>query len=104
MFGTVRTEVHRRYLSGKYPTEVFGKVRYSRQYSTEHSDMVRFGLDTVTRRFGELGTPTKISPGTGLPYLNTPFGLLPTNAQLTATHIHHRQLPHLFRRRTFCKR
>ena len=55
--------------SKKYPTEVFGKVRYGpSQYPTEHSGEVPDDLDTGTRHLGKLGTTTKNAPGTRTPY------------------------------------
>lgn len=35
--------------------------------------MVRCALDTGTRHSGKLGMPTKIIPGTGIPYLTRLF-------------------------------
>lgn len=63
VFGRVRSIVYRRYFLGKYPTEVFGKVRHG--LSTLQSTPVRLGMyevDTGTWHFGMFDTPTKNTP------------------------------------------
>ena len=106
-----------RYGSVRYPTEMLDRVRYGldtlpkcsvwfgtipyrnvRQgsvrprYPTDQSCEVWYELDTGNRHFGNFNTPTKNTPGMGIPYRKYPWNLPFFPVELSDTTCYSRKL------------